>query len=387
MLPKSLGEARRSVRFAHFCRLRLESHQFGTVKTFLASEKCRGVSSLSGYCTHGFTCIGSKVGQPMKIGPALIGFGILTAFYVTALFYLDRGNHVFEHGIDLAFVLPQAAVFALVSFLLRFARWRWLLGRRGFEVSWWRGLAAYLSGFALTASPGKVGELLRIRYFGAMAVSADQVIACFVFERMMDLIAVSLLSILLVNFLPQLAAAFAFVAIVFAAVIALSWASKFLASLAEWLQDNRRHETARFLLAVGKGLSGAMSFFRPLEFTGSLGIGLAAWSIQSLGCVYLLAKLDIAAPPIATFAVYPFALLIGAASMLPGGIGTTETAIVVLLHGFGVPLERAALAAIGMRLSTLWFAMALGFLAILFLEFGHKDKAGKTNSPMPRKNS
>ena len=306
---------------------------------------------------------------PMKIGPALIGFGLLTVLYVGALVYVDRQNHIFEHGVDLATLLPQVAVFALVSYILRYVRWRWLLGRRGFQIRWVVGILAYVAGFALTASPGKVGELVRIRYFGAMGVPADQVIACFVFERMLDLVAVLLLSILLAGIAHGVVVAIVFVAVVIIGVVILSRSATLWISLAQWLREVRWHGSARLSLAIGQGLTGAMSFFRPREFTVSMALGLAAWAIQSLGCVYLLAKLGIVVPPLAAFALYPLALLVGAASMLPGGIGTTEAAIVVLLYSFGVPLEGATLAAIGMRLSTLWFAIALGFLAIPILEF------------------
>jgi hypothetical protein len=64
----------------------------------------------------------------VKLGPALISFGVLTVIYVGALVYVDRQNHVFERAADLAFVLPQVALVAFVSYVLRYARWRWLLG-------------------------------------------------------------------------------------------------------------------------------------------------------------------------------------------------------------------------------------------------------------------
>jgi uncharacterized membrane protein YbhN (UPF0104 family) len=305
----------------------------------------------------------------MKIGPTVIGFGVLTVVYVGALVYIDRQNQVFEHGVDLASLLPKVAMFAFVSFVLRYVRWRWLLSRRNFRIRWVLGLLAYVSGFALTASPGKVGELVRVRYYGAMGVPADQVIACFVFERSLDLVVVMLLALLLAWLAPGVAAACAFVAIVVIAVVVLSRSATLWISLAQSLRDARWYCLARLSLAVGSGLTGAMSFFRPYELTVSLTLGLAAWAIQSLGCVFLLDSLAIVVPPLAAFALYPLALLIGAASMVPGGIGTTEVAIAFLLHGFGVPLPRAALAAVGMRLSTLWFAIALGFLAIAILEF------------------
>jgi uncharacterized protein (TIRG00374 family) len=305
----------------------------------------------------------------MKIGSALLGFSFVTLLYFGALIYIDRENDVFEHGIDLAGVLPQVALFALASFLLRFVRWRWMLGRRNYHIPVWQGLLAYLSGFALTASPGKVGELLRARYFGAMGVPLDQVIACFVFERTLDLIAVLLLSILFAGFASQLPLVFAFVALVVIAVIALSRVATRLTLIGQWLQEVGWHSPARLSRAAAEGFSGAISFFRPVEFAGALVLGLLAWGVQSLGCVYLLLTLDISMPTLAAVALYPLALLIGAASMLPGGIGTTEAAIVLLLHDFGAPFARATLAAVGMRLSTLWFAMLLGLMAILILEF------------------
>jgi uncharacterized protein (TIRG00374 family) len=128
-----------------------------------------------------------------------------------------------------------------------------------------------------------------------------------------------------------------------------------------------------------------MGFFRPIEFAVSLAVGLAAWTIQSLGCVYLLAKLQIVVPPLVAFALYPLALLIGAASMLPGGVGTTEAAIVLTLHGFGVPLELAAMAAIGMRLSTLWFAIGLGLVAIPILEFVKRNAGARSDTSVESK--
>jgi uncharacterized membrane protein YbhN (UPF0104 family) len=310
----------------------------------------------------------------MKV-PGLISFGLLTLLYLCVLLYLDRENHVFEHGVALAKLSPQVAVFALASFLLRFVRWRWLLGRRHFLIPWRTGLLAYLSGFALTASPGKVGELLRVRYFGTMGVPTDQVIGCFIFERMLDLIAILLLSTLLAGSAPGLTFAIAFVILVIVTVIVVSRSAARWKLLAQWLDGTGWHNAARSMYWVGSGLANALTFFTPCELSVSLVLGLAAWTVQSLGFVYILGRLEVVVPPIVAFAVYPLALLLGAASMLPGGIGTTEAAIVLLLNSYGVPLDRAALAAVGMRVSTLWFAIALGFASIAILEIaGAKHK-------------
>jgi uncharacterized membrane protein YbhN (UPF0104 family) len=304
-----------------------------------------------------------------NVGSALVGFAILTLVYVGALILIDRRNHVFEHIIDLATILPAVALFAFVSFALRYWRWRWLLGRQGFDVHWKQGFLAYLSGFALTASPGKLGELMRVRYFGSMGVPPDQVIACFIFERLLDLIAVLLLLMLLVGTVPGIPVAFTFVVAVTALVLVVLRCAGVWARLARYLQNAQWPNLAGFFLMIGQGLKAALRFFRPAELGICLSIGLAAWTMQSLGCVYLIGKLDILVPWLIAFSLYPLALLVGAASMSPGGLGSTEAAMIVVLNQFGVPFDRATIAAIGIRLSTLWFAIVLGVVAILVLEF------------------
>ena len=69
-----------------------------------------------------------------------------------------------------------------------------------------------------------------------------------------------------------------------------------------------------------------------------------------------------------SFSLYPLAMLAGAASMIPGGIGTTEATIILLLSLAGVSIEQAALAALGIRVATLWFAMVCGLVSVFILE-------------------
>jgi uncharacterized protein (TIRG00374 family) len=228
---------------------------------------------------------------------------------------------------------------------------------------------------------------MRVRYFSPMGVPPDQVIACFIFERVLDLIAVLLLLMLLVGTVPGIPAAFIFVVVVTAFVLVLVRYAGVWARLAQWLQKVQWVGLARFFSIIGQGLKGALRFFRPTELVICLSIGLAAWAIQSLGCVYLIGKLDILIPWLIAFSLYPLALLVGAASMSPGGVGTTEAAIIVVLTEFGVPFDRATIAAIGIRFSTLWFAIVLGFVAILVLEFVNRkpetiNKTGHRPQPL-----
>jgi uncharacterized protein (TIRG00374 family) len=67
--------------------------------------------------------------------------------------------------------------------------------------------------------------------------------------------------------------------------------------------------------------------------------------------------------------VYIFAssTLIGAASMIPAGLGAMEAAVVYQLTSTGISFPDAIAVAIAHRLSTLWFATGLGVAAMLSL--------------------
>lgn len=305
----------------------------------------------------------------MQLSRAVLALALLTTIYIGALFVLDAHNKTFDRVGQLVELLPIVAAISLASFSLRYARWRWLLRQRGYAFSGLHGFLGYIAGFAFTASPGKIGELVRIRYFTKMGVPAELVVACFVFERLVDLVTLLLIATLLASAVPGFAVAVVFVALVFVAVLFLGKAGRFWVGGAKLLRLARLGVAAPGLVVLRQGIVDARVFVNFHESSLALVVGLAAWVLQACGFAFLIRSLqiDIAIAP--ALAIQPLATLLGAASLLPGGIGTTEAAIVVLLAQFGVSLELGALAAIGTRLGTLWFATLIGIAAMLASEY------------------
>jgi uncharacterized protein (TIRG00374 family) len=58
-------------------------------------------------------------------------------------------------------------------------------------------------------------------------------------------------------------------------------------------------------------------------------------------------------------------MLAGALSFMPGGLGGSEAAMVLLLRMLRVPLSIAVAATLLIRAATLWFAVLLGIIALL----------------------
>lgn len=91
--------------------------------------------------------------------------------------------------------------------------------------------------------------------------------------------------------------------------------------------------------------------------------GLVSWSIQGFAFFFILHSLGFETSIAIAMGIYALSLLAGAASFIPGGIGSTELVMGLLLSASGADNAIAITAPLISRLSTLWFAVAVGFIA------------------------
>jgi len=77
--------------------------------------------------------------------------------------------------------------------------------------------------------------------------------------------------------------------------------------------------------------------------------------------------------------IYSVSVLAGALSFIPGGLGSTEAVMVLLLTLVGVNTPAAIAATLICRLATLWFAVIIGGAVLAALEF-NTNAAGRPAS-------
>ena len=304
----------------------------------------------------------------MKARHALLLLLAITLVYIVALVWADSRNRVFSALPRLLATLPLLAGLSLLSYVLRYARWYWLLARAGHRTAVLKGFLAYLAGFAFTATPGKVGELLRIRYLVPEGVPAACVFGALVYERAMDLCVVLALAALAITRPDFFWLSMSFVVVVITILVVLSSSSGPLTRVERMLSSRRLDRVALAARTLRDGLLAARRWINPLDGAISLVFGVCAWCLTAAAFVLLLQRIGVSMPLLPAFATYPLGMLAGAASMLPGGIGSTEAALVVVLLSFDVSLANATLAAVGIRLATLWFAILCGLVAVAMLE-------------------
>ncbi|WP_026340738.1 lysylphosphatidylglycerol synthase transmembrane domain-containing protein [Thioalkalivibrio sp. ALJT] len=256
-----------------------------------------------------------------------------------------------------------ALALSLVNYTLRFTRWQLYLRTLQHRVPTMASLHIYLAGFALTTTPGKAGEALRGVLLKRRGLPYPDSFAAFVSERLSDLIAVVLLSMLGLTLVAQGAWLIAVgAACILAALVVLSWRRPLA-----WLQaisDRPGRRLWRSLHHLATVLLQARRCHRPGLLAGATALSVIAWSAEALAFWWILNTMGFEVG--FTFAAFVFALamLAGALSFLPGGLGGTEAVMVGLLLLHDIPAADAVAATMLIRFTTLWFAVILGLIAL-----------------------
>jgi uncharacterized membrane protein YbhN (UPF0104 family) len=216
-----------------------------------------------------------------------------------------------------------------------------------------QGLRLYLAGYTFTPTPGNVGEAARGLLLRQPLGAADS-LSLFGAERVADLLALLLLTLPGLWWLLQRPEAAAWQWPLIAALalgglaalgLLVALRHRLLARL-PWLQ------AAWHCLAQGPG--------------PWLGLTVVAWAAQGLATWLICRELGLAIDPLLATGFYALAMVGGALSMLPAGLGGTEALLTGLLVLAGAPLATALAATVLVRLLTLWLAVAIGALALLY---------------------
>jgi uncharacterized protein (TIRG00374 family) len=109
-------------------------------------------------------------------------------------------------------------------------------------------------------------------------------------------------------------------------------------------------------------LNASASLLRSRLFYGGLVIGVLAWGAEGIGFYLILEYLGMPTSLLVAIGIYAISILVGAVSFLPGGLGSTEATMGLLLVLSGADPALALAATVACRVATLWFAIAIGML-------------------------
>jgi uncharacterized protein (TIRG00374 family) len=266
-----------------------------------------------------------------------------------------------------------ACALAFGNYLLRWLKWEFYLARLRVEgVGRLDSLLTFLSGFVLTVTPGKVGEVFKsLVLFETHGVPVARTAPIVIAERVTDVIGVVVLIVLgSLGFSGGLLWAGLGAAAVLLLLIVVSnrRLSVALIGVIERLPGPFRRMGPK----LHEAYDSLATLVKPSNLALPTMLSIGAWALECTALWVVLRGFgQTTGYGLATF-FYATSTLAGALVPVPGGLGVTETSLQGQLQELGrVPATTATAAMILVRFATLWFAVLVGFVSLSALKRRH----------------
>ena len=221
-----------------------------------------------------------------------------------------------------------------------------------------------MSGFALSVTPGKVGELLKSqllkekfdlpikisapvilieRFYNAIGIIIISIFGILVFDFSGIIILITTCLLILIFFILRSERLFH---IFIQKISKISFLSKFSNSFMN-SYDVIKEST------------------RPKIFIISSILSAIYWIFESIAVYFILKSFGIDLLSIFdVIPTYATSIILGVASFIPAGLGVSESTLIGLLSLQGLTISTAVSLTIFIRLLTLWYSVFIGFIAL-----------------------
>lgn len=257
---------------------------------------------------------------------------------------------------------------SLLNYGARGLRWHLFTRRLGLGLPLSASFRHFFGGFAMSVTPGRLGELVRMRWIKReTGTPFEKSAPLMLVDRAFDLAAMGILLALALSLSATGIKGGLPVAALALALSYLATRPALLAKAATW-GHRATGRFARLFARIRRAARALAAFSGARLLTSATLLGLLGWGAEGYAFYLLLDVMgaDIALPT--AIAIFLFATLAGGLTGAPGGLGGAEAAMIALLALEGVGLATALPATLIIRVTTLWFAIGIGIFAFPIAE-------------------
>ncbi len=251
---------------------------------------------------------------------------------------------------------------SLINYILRGVRWHLFSRRLGLPLELRHNVLHFMGGFAMTITPGRVGELVRLRWISRLTDwPFERILPLPFIDRVFDIAAMGIVlaaGVVLSQTGTVGAVPVAVIAIGFAAIVTRP---ALLSGIVKGLWKVIGRWPRRFVRLLQAARSMAV-FSAPSVAIPALGLSIIGWAAEGYALFLLLTWMGADITVAAATVIFLFSTLAGGLTGAPGGIGGAEATMLILLAAQNVPLETAVPAMAVIRITTLWFAILIGLV-------------------------
>ena len=262
--------------------------------------------------------------------------------------------------------LPLILLLVSASLVPLIIKWHFLLKNCEIDIPLTKSIAVFLSGLAFEITPGQIGVLMKSQILKtSFNISHTKTVPIVMVEKVYDLIGAILASIIGIIILGMdlylIIIAILVLTIVFFIIYYRPASKLFLKRITKTKFFSKYVENiSEFDKIVQKSTSVKIA-------TICILLAVTYWFIISTAVYYTLIAFDVnTLDYLKVLAIYATSALLGAVSLIPGGVGIAEGTIAGLLTLEGIDISIALVLSVVIRIFTFWFVAAVGFISLKF---------------------
>ena len=254
--------------------------------------------------------------------------------------------------------IPVMLILVMIAYMIRFLKWNLFLKSVGVNLKLKDNLFVFFSGLGMIITPAKVGEIWKgwlIKDINGESLS--KTVPVVITDRVTDLIGLVILSLLGILYYKEGIYILMALILIFAGFFVAVRSEKISGKIISIL-ENRAGKYSKDIKTMHATF---LKLLNPKNMVGLSFLSVFAWFFECLALYFVIIGFGQSISVILSTFVFSFASLIGAISMIPGGLGIAEATISGMLQYFGLTSVDSVGAAIIIRFGTLWFGAILGF--------------------------
>lgn len=310
----------------------------------------------------------------------LISTAIAGLVYLGFTIYADFNQLIKVFEVFNWFLLPFLLLLAYLNYLTRFLKWDYYLKILKINIKRADSFYIFMSGLIMSVTPGKMGELLKsylVKQVTGTPISktAPVILA----ERITDfisLIIIALIGAYVFDYGKWVVIATGIFFLALTLVISSKTLSHKILGLFSGIPFLKKHTEK-----IDQLYESAYNLLRFKQLFYMTLLSFISWFFECLAYYIILVNFGTGLSLLWSAFNYSFATIIGALSMLPGGLGVTEGSLTFFLVQKEFPNELAVASTFIIRVVTLWFAVLVGIISVTIYQrrFG-KIKIEQINS-------
>lgn len=308
-----------------------------------------------------------KIKQKILLSIALAGI-----IYIALSIYADFNQVIesFKHFNWL--LLPLLLVLSLLNYLSRFIKWNYYLSIIKVNLRLWDSFSIFCSGLIMSITPGKFGELFKSYLVKQINNEPISKTAPIIFaERMTDFLSLFIISLIgayIYDYGREIILVIGAVLIIGIFIIT----NKAIAtSIIKFISQNRL--LGKYSSSIDNAYRSSYKLLAIIPLFKMTLLSILSWGFECLGYYLILDNFKVDMSLMWASFAYAFATIVGALSMLPGGLGVTEGSLSYLVINKGYGKDIAFASTFIVRVVTLWFAVLVGVISVLL----YQKKFGK----------